>query len=188
MVSAVGHEIDWALSDFAADLRAPTPSAAAELVSAEWFEIPGIMEAMRSGLEQSIRARLERVRMALALFSLRDMEFRFRGILQPRLLRFDDAREGLTGAMTERLRDARTRLELAFTGLDAANPMTVMERGFSLVIHEKTGKVVRSAEEVAPGDTLEIRPLVGRVRARAEETETGGMGIFRPAVSGNGDA
>ncbi|MDR2517707.1 MAG: exodeoxyribonuclease VII large subunit [Spirochaetaceae bacterium] len=179
VVSAVGHEIDWALSDFAADLRAPTPSAAAELVSAEWNEIPGVVETMCSGLERSIRDRLERVRMALALFSLRDMEFRFRGILQPRFLRFDDAREDLVAAIQERLRDAHTRVELAFTGLDASNPMTVLERGFSLVIHEKTGKVVRSAGEVAPGDMLEIFPLVGRIRARTGEIEAG-MGIARP--------
>jgi exodeoxyribonuclease VII large subunit len=65
----------------------------------------------------------------------------------------------------------RTRLELAFTGLEASNPMAIMERGFSLVTRRETGEVIRSAEAVKPGDELVIRPLAGIINATADSVE-----------------
>jgi exodeoxyribonuclease VII large subunit len=168
VVSAVGHEIDWALADFAADLRAPTPSAAAELVSEGAYQIEETVAALKERIAGAMESRLERVRMLLALFSTADMEFSFRAMLQPRMLRFDDARDALVTGMAEHVREARTRLDLAFTGLEASSPLAVMERGFSLVVHGKTGKVVRNSAQVEPGDKLEIRPLVGNIQATAD--------------------
>jgi exodeoxyribonuclease VII large subunit len=168
VISAVGHEIDWALSDFAADLRAPTPSAAAELVSEGYYNIIETVASVKEEMGQAMENRLERVRMLLALFSANDMEFRFRSMLQPRMVRFDDARDALVRGMTDKVREFRTRLDLAFTGLEASSPLAVMERGFSLVIHDKTGKVIRSGAQVKPGDALEIRPLTGSIRATAD--------------------
>ncbi|MDR1909866.1 MAG: exodeoxyribonuclease VII large subunit [Spirochaetaceae bacterium] len=180
VISAVGHEIDWALSDFAADLRAPTPSAAAELVSAGYFSVRETLSALKGEMVRNMDDRLERIRLLLALFSIKDLEFRYRSILQPPMQRFDDARDELVRGIAERIRDARTRLELAFTGLEASSPLAVMERGFSLVIHRETGAVVRSSAQVRPGDALEIRPLVGGIDAVVEAARppagTGGQG------------
>jgi exodeoxyribonuclease VII large subunit len=171
VVSAVGHEIDWALVDFAADLRAPTPSAAAELVSAGAYQIRETIEAQKNEIARAMKNRLERVRMLLALFTTEDLEFRFRSMLQPRMVHFDDARDTLVNGVTDKLRDARIRLDLAFTGLEASSPLAVMERGFSLVVHGKTGAVIRSSAQVMPGDVLEIRPLVGNIRAVTEAVD-----------------
>jgi exodeoxyribonuclease VII large subunit len=169
VVSAVGHEIDWALSDFAADLRAPTPSAAAELVSGSRFDI---LEAIRNTAEDlyhAMTARTERARLLIKPFSLEDLEYRFRGILQPRLVRFDDAKEALLTNLSDRIGELRRRLELARTGLEAGSPLAIMERGFSVVLHGETGKLVRSYRDTAPGDRLIIRPLEGIISARTEE-------------------
>ncbi|MDR2053287.1 MAG: exodeoxyribonuclease VII large subunit [Treponema sp.] len=174
VISAVGHEIDWALSDFAADLRAPTPSAAAELVSEGCYDTVRTVEALSRIIRETISARIDRIRLLLRPFSAEDMEYRFRAILQPRLVRFDDAKETLLAAISGRVRDMRIRLDLAFTGLEASNPMTVMERGFSLVVHRKTGSVVRSADMVKAGDELIIRPLAGIINATADSIERGG--------------
>ncbi|GHT77194.1 exodeoxyribonuclease 7 large subunit [Spirochaetia bacterium] len=168
VVSAVGHEIDWALSDFAADLRAPTPSAAAELVSESRFEIREAITARGEALLEALNVRIDRIRLLLKPFSPEDLEYRFRAILQPTLVRFDDAKEALLGAMAERVRDGRGRLELALTGLEASSPLSIMERGYSVVIHGKTGKVIRSAAGVKDGDALVIRPLEGLINARVE--------------------
>jgi len=174
IVSAIGHEIDWALSDFAADLRAPTPSAAAELVSADWDETLENIRSIGNNLYSAIKNRIERVRLLARPFAASDLEYRFRAILQPRLMRFDEARDALLENMEERTRELRRRLDLARTSLEAASPLSVLSRGFSVVmpiINGETGPAIRRAADVKPGDRLVIRPLEGLITALAEKTE-----------------
>ncbi|MDR2632746.1 MAG: exodeoxyribonuclease VII large subunit [Treponema sp.] len=168
VISAVGHEIDWALSDFAADLRAPTPSAAAELVSANREETRLLLRAMGDTLYRTMQGRLERIRLLAKPFSREDLEYRFRAILQPRLVRFDDAKEALLEALEERLDRLRRRVELARRSLEAGSPLAILERGFSLVTREETGKLVRSAAELSLGEHLIIRPLEGLITAQTQ--------------------
>ena len=173
VVSAVGHEIDWALSDFAADLRAPTPSAAAELVSADREETLQSVRAAANEFYSLIKGKIERIKLLAKPFSAADLEYRFRSILQPRLIRFDDAKDRLIESMQERTMELRRRLDLARTGLEASSPLAVLERGFSVVMplrDGKTGPAIRKAADVKPGDTLVIRPMEGLVTAIAEKT------------------
>jgi exodeoxyribonuclease VII large subunit len=169
VVSAVGHEIDWALSDFAADLRAPTPSAAAELVSESQTELLEQARNAERTLQEVMDVRLDRARLLIKPFSAEDLEYRFRGILRPSLVRFDDARESLLQNMTDRIGDLRQRSDLARMNLEAANPRSILERGFSVVINENTGKTLRRAGETRPGDRLVIQPLEGRISALVEK-------------------
>jgi exodeoxyribonuclease VII large subunit len=118
-------------------------------------------------------AKTERARLLLKPFGLEDLEYRFRAILQPRLVRFDDAKEELLGALSERIALLRRRLELARRGLEAGSPRAILERGFSVVIHGKTGRVVRRAGETGPGDTLFIRPLEGLITVKTESAAEG---------------
>jgi exodeoxyribonuclease VII large subunit len=171
VISAVGHEIDWALSDFAADIRAPTPSAAAELVSEGRYKVLETVNELKERMGRAMESRLERVRTTLAVFSPEDLEFSFNSMLQPRMVRFDDARDTLISAIEEKIRAARTRLDLAFTGLEASSPLSVMERGFSLVVRRETGEVIRGSFQVKPGDALEIRPLTGLIQATVDTAE-----------------
>jgi exodeoxyribonuclease VII large subunit len=171
VISAVGHEIDWALSDFAADLRAPTPSAAAELVSASRVDILEQVKRAGESLRETMDARLDRARLLTKPFSTEDLEYRFRGILQPRLVRFDDAKEALLENLSERIGDMRRRAELATVHLEAANPRSILERGFSVVLREKTGQVLRRAGETKPGERLIIRPLEGIITANTETVD-----------------
>ncbi|WP_041611538.1 exodeoxyribonuclease VII large subunit [Treponema primitia] len=171
VVSAVGHEIDWALSDFAADLRAPTPSAAAELVSSSRTEVLEKLRRSAKNLKETMEGRLERARLLIKPFSTEDLEYRFRAMLQPRLLRFDDAKEALLSALSDKIGDMRRRAERALINLEAANPQAIMERGYSVVVREKTGAVLRDARETGPGDRLIIRPLRGIITATTEAVE-----------------
>jgi len=174
VVSAVGHEIDWCLSDYAADLRAPTPSAAAELVSANREETLDAVRGLAGELLSSIKNRIERIRLSAKPFGADDLEYRFRSILQPRLVRFDEARDALLENMEERTTELRRRLDLARTGLEAASPLAVLSRGFSVVMplrNVKTGPATRRAEDVMTGDRLVIRPMEGIITALAEKTE-----------------
>jgi exodeoxyribonuclease VII large subunit len=170
VVSAVGHEIDWALSDFAADLRAPTPSAAAELVSESRFAAVEAIQSTSEGLENVIRTRLERARLLLKPFSAEDMEYRFRTILQPRLIRLDDAKDELIKAVSDRSAALKSKLELATAVLEAGSPLAVMERGFS-VVTDTGGRVIRNCADVKKGDRLCIRPRKGLIHAITEKVE-----------------
>ena len=169
VVSAVGHEIDWALSDFAADLRAPTPSAAAELVSESWCSISDTIKTFEYDFKNVMRTRLERARLLLKPFDPQDLEYRFRAILQPRLVRFDDAKESLIDAISQKCEDLRGRIELANAVIEAGSPLAAMQRGFS-VVTDSSGKIVRSASSVKKGERLCIRPLEGIINAVVENT------------------
>ncbi|MDR2468614.1 MAG: exodeoxyribonuclease VII large subunit [Spirochaetaceae bacterium] len=166
VISAVGHEIDWALSDFAADLRAPTPSAAAELVSENRMETLSSVRYYTQFLKDTAHSRLERARLLIKPFSASDLERRFRLILQPRLIRFDDAKEALLNGVDAVVRQRRTQIDLIKTVLEAANPRAILERGFSVVTQAVTGKIIRRAEDARPGEILKIRPLHGEIYAQ----------------------
>jgi exodeoxyribonuclease VII large subunit len=170
VVSAVGHEIDWALSDHAADMRAPTPSAAAELVSESRAAITDTIHTMIESFKSVICARIERARLLLKPFDLRDLEYRFRAILQPRLIRLDDAKDALINAISDRKENLRTRIALAAAVIEAVNPLAAMERGFS-VVTDSNGKLVRDSKKVKKGERLFIRPLKGKINAIVESCE-----------------
>jgi exodeoxyribonuclease VII large subunit len=167
VISAIGHEIDWAICDYAADLRAPTPSAAAELVSESRVDTLSSIRYYSNLLKDFAKNRFEKARLLIKPFSMDDLERRFRLILQPRLQRFDDANEMLLNGINELIKNRRTRLAFAKTKLESANPHIVLERGYSVVTVAATGKTLKKANEVHKGEELIIRPLEGEVRASA---------------------
>ena len=171
VISAVGHEIDNALCDLAADLRAPTPSAAAELVSANRKETLERVIFLKEEIKTALQSKLDRARLLLRPFGIDDLEQRFRSILQPVLVRFDDAKETLIFSLQERLDKYRMRLALTRTSLEAGSPLAILERGFSVVINERSGKILRRGQDAKPGDKLRIRPMEGLVLAVTEKTE-----------------
>ena len=171
VVSAVGHEIDWSLCDFAADLRAPTPSAAAELVSESRAAVLERIRSLAQGTITVMRSRIEMARLLIRPFSAEDMEYRFRAILQPRLIRFDDAKEAMIRDFQDRCSALRRRLDLASAVLDAGSPRAVMERGFSVVVNASSGRLIRNAADVKPGDRLLIRPRKGTINAVTESID-----------------
>ena len=169
VVSAVGHDTDWALCDYAADLRAPTPTAAAELVSESWLDMIANLRSFRENLVDMIYAKLDRIKLFAKPFSREELEFRFRLIVQPRAQRFDDAKDALAQNMRARFAEIRRRAELAKTALEGASPLAIMERGYALVTVKTTGKILRDAATVETGETIAIRLLRGRLDAQVLE-------------------
>ncbi|MDR1506227.1 MAG: exodeoxyribonuclease VII large subunit [Treponema sp.] len=171
VISAVGHEIDNTLSDLASDLRAPTPSAAAELVSAQRGEVLEAVRSLARKITESVTDRIGRARLLVKPFSVEDLEYRFRSILQPRLVRLDDAKEALLENLSGRVADLRRRLELGRAILEAGSPSAIMERGFAVVINEESGRVLRRFSQTKAGDRLSVRLMEGIVKARTEEVQ-----------------
>jgi exodeoxyribonuclease VII large subunit len=169
VVSAVGHEIDWSLADFAADLRAPTPSAAAELVSPLAADGEARIERAKEELLANMESRLDRIKLIMASFSAESLEMRFRRIEQPILMRFDDAKETLLSALSERVREKRHAISLMTEKLEGANPRAILKRGYAMVRDIDTGKIIHSAQDTREGSRLEIIPERGIINARVEE-------------------
>ncbi len=172
VVSAVGHEIDWALSDFAADVRAPTPSAAAELVTPLLSDLEGAIASAAETLASALETRVERVRLTLSRFSPDSLELLFRRIEQPVLLRFDDAKEALLAGMRDLVTSLRHRVQLLALALEGGNPKAILGRGYSMV-RTADGKILRDARTAPEGSLLEITPAQGRLTARVVRVSEG---------------
>ena len=152
VISAVGHETDVTLSDLAADIRAPTPSAAAEMVAASSTELLAQVAGLQSVLQGALQGqRLERIRLLLGQFTPENLERNIRLLLQPSLQRLDDAREGVNLGFQGRLAEARHRFELASREIASYSPLAVLQRGYAVVTHGKSRTVLLSAQGVKPG-------------------------------------
>ena len=167
VISAVGHEVDTALCDFAADLRAPTPSAAAERA------VPERQEVLREllGYEERMLSLVQH-RLAAAQNDVDDLRERMHPRrlarrVHERMQRLAEMEERLERAAFGRLQRERSVLAELRTRLDAQNPLSVLERGYSII--EADGRVVRSARDLRPGARVALRMKDGRANAVVEE-------------------
>jgi len=169
VISAVGHEIDWSLCDYAASLRAPTPSAAAELVSESASSVVDRIYAATDTLTLSLKARLERARLLIESFSPEHLELRFERTLQPYRQRFDDAKEMLVRGAGEACVSARHRLSSADAVLRASDPLAILARGFAVVRRPDSSAAIRNAADLAPEDPVSITFAAGKAAASIVE-------------------
>lgn len=167
VVSAVGHEIDWALSDYAADMRAPTPSAAAELVVPKQSDILQGLAAYKEEFYNQITGKVERLKLMIKSFDVGNMEVRFRSIEQPLLNRLENARQAMIEGMKAKIKDSRQIIQQSVHILEQASPQTILNRGYSMV-RTAEGKIVRSPLDAATGTKLEITPAQGKIFATVE--------------------
>lgn len=167
VISAVGHEIDWALCDYAADYRAPTPSAAAEVAVPQLADIKNDLSGFQKEILSLINAKVEKMKLMIKSFNPESLEMRFRTIEQPFLMRLENAKTALQDNIGDRCKDVRQFLREAVHILEGASPKTILARGYSMV---KTGdgKIVRSQKDVKTGEKLEIFPAEGKILATAD--------------------
>ena len=169
-ISAVGHEIDWALCDYSADRRAPTPSAAAEMAVPLLADLKQNLATYKTGFYDTISARIKNTRLMVKAFNPESLEVRFRNIQQPLLNRFAAAREALPQNLQDKIRDLRVRIAQSRTVLENASPQTIFDRGYSMVT-DANGKVVRDAAAVKVDDKLFITPAHGKITANVVQIE-----------------
>ncbi len=169
VVSGVGHETDFTIADFAADRRAPTPSAAAEITTPDRLELAGGIARARQAQVRAFGLMLHERRNALRTALARLQASSPRAILANARQRVDDyglrARRAVEAGLA--LRRASVR-GLAQT-LRAVGPAAVLARGYAVIQHQVTGAVVRSIRQVTPGDSLKVRVHDGAFDAVAGE-------------------
>jgi exodeoxyribonuclease VII large subunit len=172
VISGVGHETDFTIADFAADLRAPTPSAAAELATPDRAELRAQLDDVTAALDQSAERRLRGLRQALddRLWSLRQLSplVQIRSARQ----RIDDWMSRLDARQRARLLLTRERLMARLSALERANPRAILRRGFALVTFSENGDRVISADEAKPGMGITITLHDGDIKARVEDKDT----------------
>ena len=170
VISAVGHETDFTIADFVADFRAPTPSAAAEIVAAREDQLCSALENLGRQLLRLTRYKIVDLRSRVQEQALSHAFDEVKSQLNAARARFDAASSACDGAMETKLQQARERLALAAASLDALSPLGVLQRGYAIA-QDASGKLVRDAASVSPGDELSVRLAKGKLGTRIERIE-----------------
>ena len=163
VISAVGHEVDMSIADLVADLRAPTPSAAAELVVQNRLELERHLDQLEMRLVNQIRSRLDLLRSRLLGLQRRlrtpDQRLRIQQLeLQRLVLQLQQRMQHLLQGKVQQL--------AGFSGrLDALSPLKVLGRGYSIVRLSKSGELLRDSKQVQAGDLLSLQLEKGTVDA-----------------------
>lgn len=171
-VAAIGHEVDYTLTDFAADLRAPTPTGAAALIVPDRRELLPALADRSESLRRSVVRRIVESRRRVDSIASGYGFGRARSRVSDERLRFDDLARKLDRSYNESIGRRRERL-MGLTGkMDALSPSAVMRRGFSAVF-KPDGSIVRSGSEVSPGERISLRFAAGGAESIVEKSWNG---------------
>lgn len=169
VVSAVGHEVDYTIADFVADVRAETPTAAAEMVLRDRRELLEQIRSRQRLLAARMQDRLRDGRRRLERVLASRLLRRPRAVLEPLAQRLDDLSGQLKTGLKNRLRLAREHWRGLGAQLEALSPLNVLRRGYSLVYELATGRLVRDSRDLAPAAALRIRFHRGEAQVRVEK-------------------
>ncbi len=172
LVSAVGHEVDRTIADWAADVRAPTPSAGAEVIAPERREALAQVARLAAAAEAAVRAHLRARRERVMLLA---RSAGFRGPLayvRRRAQDLDRTRDRLEDAAHRVVERRRLRWGATAGRLEALSPLRILERGYAIA-RLPSGRVLRRAGEAAPGDAVTVRLAAGALDCRVERTHPG---------------
>jgi exodeoxyribonuclease VII large subunit len=167
IISGVGHETDFTIADFVADLRAPTPSAAAELAVPDLSDLSLGLASTRDRLVKLLRGQLEQAGWQLQGLQLSLQYLSPLAQLDSYFQRVDSMQMRLERAINHTLERAGSMLALADSHLQAVNPAATLARGYAIVRH-RDGRIVTSVSQVRKGEDLEIQVSDGSFGATAE--------------------
>jgi len=167
VVAAVGHEIDLSIADLVADRRAPTPTAAAEMVVPQWEELRAHVEERYQSLFTAIVRQLLQHQDAVANLQKRLRDPRQMIAVNREYLRATIAR--LTTAFVRRHEQGRSQWQKLATALNSLSPLAVLGRGYSLTRMIPSGKVIADATTLIPGDSVRLTFARGEARATIDE-------------------
>ena len=164
VISAVGHETDFSISDFVADLRAPTPSAAAELAVPDIYEVKQKINTCQNRLRLSLVKKVEIMKLRYEkCMSSRVFKEPLRNI-NDNYLKIDTYIKRLESCIQAKQKEKKTKYVELVSKLDALSPLKTLTRGYSLV--EKDGEIIKSVNDVKPEDKIDIRFVDGVKEAK----------------------
>ena len=164
IISAVGHETDFTIADFVADLRAPTPSAAAELANPDIYEVKNKITTLKERARLGVKKQIE------------FMKIRYNNIINSKVfkdpiqnmqnnyLRLDGLIKQMENIIKTKEQEKEKDFKAMVLKLDALSPLKTMVRGFSII--EKEGKIVKQAKDLKKDDNISIKLIDGNVNAK----------------------
>ncbi len=171
IISAVGHEVDFSISDYVADYRAPTPSAAAEVVAAEHAALKERVGERRQRLISSMQGHIERRSEAQRHLDPRRVLLRARDRIEQNSQYLDERRKDLATAFDWYARRRMEAFGSALTRLEDLSPLKGLARGFSLAETAASGQLIKDANELQPGDRIRVRFQRGSATCSVEDIE-----------------
>ncbi|NMA22306.1 MAG: exodeoxyribonuclease VII large subunit [Spirochaetales bacterium] len=168
VVTGIGHEVDFALADFAADLRAPTPSAAAELVSTAFVQLSESVRSLSATLSAQMLGRLTLAQAQLQRTDQMMLARHLTSLIDSKEFQLANASASLTNAQRELMSQTEGRLALLKGQLQALSPVAILSRGYA-VVQSIDGKIIATKEDAKPDQVVDLRFADGKRRARIEE-------------------
>lgn len=170
VISAVGHETDVTIADYVADLRAPTPSAAAELAVWDYRQLQGYLDECRLRMNRSMTGTIRINRLRLKELDVRFSYLHPRHKLQDQQQRLIELEEELRTLMKDRVKEARHRLAIQIEKLNGLSPVRKLNQGFAYV-EEADGGVVKSIRQVEKSDELTVYVTDGLIRTSVKAVQ-----------------
>lgn len=164
IVSAVGHETDFSISDFVADLRAPTPSAAAEIVVPNIVNIKQNLDTYNIRLKNSLKKKVEIMKMRYEKCMKSRIYTDSLKIVNDNYLKLDIITKSIINSMNKKMQLSKTEAIKNFSKLDALSPLKTLSRGYSIL--EKDTRIVKDAQELQKDDIVKIRLSNGNKEAK----------------------
>ena len=172
VISAVGHETDFTIADFVADMRAPTPSAAAELAVNNIEEDMEIISSAETRLTRAYKGYMHKRILELEVIKAKTEGLRPDKVFELKKRELDEKKKALDNIMIRFIDRKRTGFESGFSRLEALSPLSVLKRGYSVAYHN--GHVLKDAAYVKEGDEISLRLEKGNVYATVKGTEING--------------
>jgi exodeoxyribonuclease VII large subunit len=169
VISAVGHETDFSIADFVADVRAPTPSAAAEIVMKETAQHLDSLKQMRTRCAQGILSLLKQRRGTLSTLQRQALALRPQTHIQTMRHRFTQSGKQADSAVRQHLQGKRERLARLAAHLKAIDPRTLLTKGYCILFRENAGSVILSAKAVEPQEKVRVMLSDGHVLATVDQ-------------------
>lgn len=168
IVSAVGHEIDFTISDFVSDLRAPTPSAAAELVVPDERELISKFDNVLKRIKLCSSKILDNKRLNLKFYAEKNVLTNPESMINNQKIYLDSLYKSFENSISKIAEAKKKELSVLVSKLDGLSPLGTLSRGFSVTKDEK-GNVLRSVKQVKKGDLLKVTLTDGEINTRVEE-------------------
>ena len=163
VISAVGHETDFSISDFVADLRAPTPSAAAELAVPSVVELSASISKSYGSMLNAILNNINYKRSVLSRFAVKSpMDY-----VQQNRIRLDNAEKHLINAVTAKYSEKANSFSVSVAKLNSLNPLSVLTRGYAVASGEKG--IIKSVSDISSGDVIDLRLCDGSAKCTVNE-------------------
>lgn len=168
VISAVGHETDVTIADYVADLRAPTPSAAAELAVFDYRQFETRRLSYQASFDQVMQRKTELARYKTEQYRLKLKLHDPGRMLREQRQRLADTEDAMRASMHKKLTEARHRLELMSGQLHGLSPLAKISNGYGFLT-DANGKRLASVSQTAPGEEITLRITDGRIRAKVTE-------------------